>query len=62
MSTYYVKSIPIVDGRITLPEGAIPLKVTLMLTKPFKDPDCKLVDGVSCLIPVEEVKDEQPNT
>ncbi len=41
------------DNTIEIPDNAIAIKSTLVLTKPFKDPDCKMVNGVTYLIPEE---------
>lgn len=53
---YKVGWFEIKNGIVEIPEGAIPLKTGLMLTKPFRDPDTKMVDGICCLIPIEEDK------
>ena len=59
---YKTHWVEIVDHKVNLPNGAIPLKMGLMLTKPFSDPDCKMRDGVCCLVPItrdEKFKEEE---
>lgn len=58
MIAYKVHWAEIKDGVVELPDGAIPLKVGLMLTGPFSHPDTKMGDGVSYLLPVAEKKEQ----
>lgn len=49
---FKIVNVEIIDGVVDLPEDAVPLKVCLMLTGKLMDDDTKMVDGISCLIPL----------
>ncbi len=51
---YKVCQAEIIDGKVSIPEGAISLKFGLILTKPFNDSECRMADGVIYLVPTRD--------